>query len=99
MKRYKEFQDTEVRVIKNMFPHGLECQQLDGQTVFVGFANIDTEAKKIKEKSIVTVKYEGVNINNKLIKPTFYRSRNNKADMSWSELVLQYEDYNKQIPV
>ena len=27
MKRYKEFQDTEVRVIKNMSPHGLDCQQ------------------------------------------------------------------------
>ena len=27
MRRYKEFQDTEVKIIKNMFPHGLECQQ------------------------------------------------------------------------
>ena len=27
MKRYKEYQDTEVRIVKNMFPHGLECQQ------------------------------------------------------------------------
>ena len=27
MKRYKEYQDTEVKVIKNMYPHGLECQQ------------------------------------------------------------------------
>ena len=27
MKKYKQFQDTEVRVIKNMYPHGLECQQ------------------------------------------------------------------------
>ena len=27
MRRYKEYLDTEVRVIKNMYPHGLECQQ------------------------------------------------------------------------
>ena len=27
MKKYKEFLDTEVRVVKNQFPHGLECQQ------------------------------------------------------------------------
>ena len=27
MKRYKEYLDTEVKIIKNMYPHGLECQQ------------------------------------------------------------------------
>ena len=27
MRRYKEFKDTEVLVVKNMYPHGLECQQ------------------------------------------------------------------------
>ena len=27
MKRYKEFQDSEVKIIKNMYPHGLECEQ------------------------------------------------------------------------
>ena len=27
LKRYKEYLDTEVRVVKNMLPHGLECQQ------------------------------------------------------------------------
>ena len=27
MRKYKEYQDTEVKVIKNMYPHGLECQQ------------------------------------------------------------------------
>ena len=27
MKKYKEYIDTEVRVVKNMYPNGLECQQ------------------------------------------------------------------------
>ena len=27
MRKYKEFLDTEVRVIKNKYPHGMECEQ------------------------------------------------------------------------
>ena len=27
MKKYKEYLDTEVRVVKNMYPHGMECVQ------------------------------------------------------------------------
>ena len=27
MKRYKEYLDTEVKVLKNMYPHGFECEQ------------------------------------------------------------------------
>ena len=27
MRKYKEFKDIEVKVVKNMFPHGFECEQ------------------------------------------------------------------------
>ena len=27
MRKYKQYQDTEVRVIQNKYPHGLECEQ------------------------------------------------------------------------
>ena len=42
------------------------------------------EAQKLKENSVITVKYSGVNVYNKLIQPIYMRVRN---DVSWSDVV------------
>ena len=43
------------------------------------------EAQKLKENEVITVKYSGVNVYNKLIQPVFMRIRN---DVSWSDIVI-----------
>ena len=50
------------------------------------------EAQKVKENEVITVQYTGTNVHNKLIFPTFMRSRNNRTDLSWKELVDQYNN-------
>ena len=42
------------------------------------------EVKKLKEGDVVTVKYSGRNVYNKLIQPEFMRER---LDMKWDDLV------------
>ena len=67
---------------------------MDNQSVFVNLTSENMEdAKKLKEGSVITVKYSGSNIHNKLIRPVFYRSR---IDMTWKELVDQYNVHNKK---
>ena len=44
------------------------------------------EAQKVKENAVITVKYSGTNVYNKLIQPEFMRKRN---DVSWSDIVEQ----------
>ena len=65
---------------------------MDGQVIFVAVhgENID-QSQKLKENTVITVKYSGINVYNKLIQPVFFRTRNSSADMSWSDLVKQYK--------
>ena len=60
---------------------------MDGQVVFVTINKIETnieEVINIKTNSVITVKYGGTNVYNKLIQPVFMRCR---ADLNWSEFV------------
>ena len=67
---------------------------MDGQQLFVNISTFTVEtAKKIKEGDVITVKYDGTNVYNKLIKPEFLRKR---TDMKWNELIKQkIKDNNK----
>ena len=68
---------------------------MDGQTLFVSVNTEDLEKiKKMKENTVITVKYSGMNIYNKMIQPVFFRTRNSSADMTWSDLVKQYQNNN-----
>lgn len=88
LRKYKPELDTEVTVVKNMYPHGLSCKQyifnlnteindrLDGKTVFVDVSTENSESvKKLKEGAVVTVKHMGVNIHGTLQFPKFFRER------------------------
>ena len=68
---------------------------MDGQQLFVSVdgENLD-KTKKMKENTVITVKYSGMNIYNKMIQPVFFRTRNSSADMTWSDLVKQYQNNN-----
>jgi hypothetical protein len=55
--------------------------RMNGDNVFVGITENLQEAKKLKRGDIVTVKYSGVNIYDKLMQPTFYRLR--EDDVNW----------------
>ena len=46
--------------------------------------NESEEAKRVKEGSIITVKYQGVNVYGTLQYPKFYRER---TDITWAELI------------
>ena len=74
----------------------LKLIRLDGQVLFVAVngENLD-QVKKLKENVVITVKYSGVNVYNKLIQPVFFRTRNSSADMSWTDLVKQYDAIHK----
>ena len=65
------------------------------------FVNVNNEnleiSKKIKENTVITVKYSGVNVFNKLIHPVFYRSRNSSEDVSWTDLVDQNQSQSKVV--
>ena len=64
---------------------------MDGQSIFVGIHGENIEqAKNLKVNTVITVKYSGVNVYNKLIQPVFFRTRNSASDMNWNELVYQY---------
>ena len=45
-------------------------------------------ARKIRKNNVITVKYGGVNVYNKLIQPVFLRAR---PDVSWSDIVNKME--------
>lgn len=50
------------------------------------------EAKMSKENTVITVKYSGVNIHGKLIKPIYFRR---KLDCNWSTLLFNFNNENK----
>ena len=63
--------------------------RLDGQTVFVNIKDTESnEIKKVDKDTIITVKYSGVNVNNKLITPEYFRIR---PDVKWRELQKEFE--------
>ena len=97
LRRYKNFYDTEVKVLQNQYPHGFLCEQyktffqyvinlfrLNGKTLFVNTSNdtLDT-AKSIEPGSVITVKHSGINKHGTLLYPQFYRQR---TDVNWQDL-------------
>ena len=65
---------------------------MDGQTVLVSIKAEDMdETQKLKENSVITVKYGGINAYNKLIQPVFMRNRH---DVSWSDVLEQQNKNN-----
>jgi hypothetical protein len=57
---------------------------MNGKDVFVGLSDNYEEAKKVKEGSVITVKYLGANVYGTLQYPKFYRARN---DVKWEDLI------------
>jgi DNA ligase-1 len=84
MRKYKEFFDTEVKVIENVYPHGLHCLQTNDKKVFVSIYDNYEEAKKLKEGAIITIKHSGVNAYGLSLQPKFYRER---TDVTWNDLI------------
>ena len=59
----------------------------DGQVIFVAInrsLNNVEEIQKIKENTVITVRYSGINDNNKLLQPVYLRKR---IDTTWSDIV------------
>ena len=98
LKKFKSFNDTEVKVIKSQYPHGFICEQycvllftiyiirINGKIIFVNIKVKDNveEAKKIKEGAVITVKHNGTNVYGTLQYPQFYRER---TDVKWENLI------------
>ena len=58
---------------------------MDGKNIFVPFKTGEADqAKKIKEGSIISVKYSGVNVYGTLQYPKFYRER---TDVKWEDKI------------
>lgn len=65
----------------------IKFNRFDGQKVFVGIpSELHNSAKQCKLGTIITVKYSGKNLYNKIIQPQFYRIRNTET---WEFLVQQ----------
>ena len=63
---------------------------MDGQNVFVNITEENSEETKVlKTKDVITVKYSGINIYNKLIQPNFFRVR---SDFNWKDIVEQFNN-------
>ena len=58
---------------------------MNGKSIFVSIKNENSEeAKKIKDGSVITVKYLGTNTYGTLQYPYFHRER---TDVTWSDLI------------
>ena len=58
--------------------------RINGKNLFVGLSENSEEAKKVKEGSVITVKYLGTNAYGTLQYPKFYRER---TDVKWDDLI------------
>jgi hypothetical protein len=56
----------------------------NGKNLFVGLSDNYTEAKKVKEGAVITVKHQGTNVYGTLQYPKFYRER---IDVKWEDLI------------
>ena len=98
LRRFKPFFDTEVKVVKNQYPHGFTCEQyfflilciinffcrLNGKILFVNIAREKQEsAKQVKIGSVITVKHSGMNVHGSMLFPQFYRER---TDVKWNDI-------------
>jgi DNA ligase-1 len=84
LKKYKQFLDTEVKVVENNYPHGFECQMINGKNLFVGLSDNYEAAKQVQVGSTITEKYLVTNAHGTLQFPKFYRER---SDVKWEELI------------
>jgi DNA ligase-1 len=97
LRKYKQFFDTEVKVVENNYPHGLNCQQygcyknnllsfgrVNGKPLFVGLSDNYQEAKKVKQGAVITVKHLGSNVYGTLQFPKFFRER---TDITWNDII------------
>ena len=57
---------------------------MNGKKLFVGMNDNLSEAKKVKQGAVITVKHSGANVYGTLQYPKFYRERN---DVNWDELI------------
>jgi len=62
LRKYKPFFDTEVKVIKNLYPNGFQCEQMNGNSVFVSvkLSTLDEQAKKVKEGDYADLSFPNV---------------------------------------
>ena len=85
LRRSKVLFDTEVKVVKNQYPHGFACETPAGKSIFVNVAVEHAEAAKmIKPGAVITVKHSGVNAHGSLMYPQFYRER---LDVQWKDVI------------
>lgn len=57
---------------------------MNGKKIYVAIKDNFEEAKKVKEGSVITVKYLGSNVYGTLQYPQFYRER---IDVKWEDLL------------
>jgi hypothetical protein len=62
----------------------MTLNRINGKALFVGLSDNYTDAKGVKEGSVITVKHSGTNVYGTLQYPKFYRER---TDVKWQDII------------